>query len=476
MSAKLSVIFGKNGEKMIESLKALVLNLENCEYIGEDVAITGAHINSKELSKGQLFVALQGARDGHEFIENAIENGAVAVLVTHRQQGLKLPQIIVKDTRKALFDLALIYRKELKMPVLSITGSCGKTTTKEMLVGMLRPFGKVHYSQGNFNNDLGVPMTVLSTPKDADFLVLEAGTNAPGEIPHLVKLIQPDYAGITNVSASHLERLQSLDGVMQEKGALLQGIKPNGKAIINLDDPRISEFAKGLSSEQITFSMISQKADIYLQSQRVSGNLLSFELNAAGKLYEAHLNVIGAHNIQNALTALSFVHALQLDITHALKALESYKPYKGRFSLHYLNDFLSVIDDTYNASVQSVKAAIEDLSLFTGKKYLVLSNMGELGEHAPHYHQEVGKWIDKAQIDHVYLYGNKAWMSMLLQHAGSSAKYFEQKDELLQALLTDLNKNSKAVSRILVKGSRANKMEELIHGIDHAFNRAGTVT
>ena len=136
---------------MIESLKSLALKLNECEYIGQDVAITGAHINSKEISQGQLFVALQGERDGHGFINDALNNGAVAVLVTKKQSELQVPQIIVKDTRKALFDLALIYRKTLNMPVLSITGSCGKTTTKEMLVCMLKAFGQVHYSHGNFN-------------------------------------------------------------------------------------------------------------------------------------------------------------------------------------------------------------------------------------------------------------------------------------------------------------------------------------
>ena len=451
---------------MIKSLRSLALNLVDCKYIGEDVAITGAHINSKEIVKGQLFVALEGARsDGHNFIENAIESGAVAVLVMRQQQGLEVPQVVVKDTRKALFDLALIYRTFLKMPMLSITGSCGKTTTKELLVCMLKNFGKVHYSQGNFNNDLGVPMMVLSAPKDADFLVIEAGTNAPGEILYLTELIQPNYACITNVSASHLEKLKSLNFIMVEKGRLLQGIKPKGKCIINLDDPKIRMFAKGLPFQQITFSMCNTNADIYLCTHEESNDKLNFQLSVSGKLYHTTLNVIGIHNIQNTLTAISFIQALQLDVSTALKALEGYQPSKGRFSLYRLNDFISVIDDTYNASLASVKVAIENLAKFEGKRYLVLSNMSELGGKADYYHQLVGEWVNKAKMNYVYLYGKQSWMSILAEHAGSNVRYFEHKDELFQALLADLNKIKKVLSRILVKGSRVNKMEEIIKAL-----------
>ncbi|GGF97595.1 MULTISPECIES: UDP-N-acetylmuramoyl-tripeptide--D-alanyl-D-alanine ligase [Cysteiniphilum] len=457
---------------MIKSLKSLALQLNDCQYVGQDVAITGAHINSKEISQGQLFVALQGERDGHDFIEHSIQNGAVAALVTQQQADLNVPQIIVKDTRKALFDLALLYRKTLNLPVLSITGSCGKTTTKEILVSMLKAFGKVHYSHGNFNNDLGVPMTVLSTPQDVDFVVIEAGTNAPGEIPHLTQLIKPDYAGITNVSASHLEKLKSLDGVMIEKGALLQGIQPQGKAIINLDDPRINAFAKALAVDQVTFSMNNTAADIYLYAQQESITALSFTVSVAKKRYEARLNVIGQHNIQNTLTALSFIYALQLDIQSSLNALANYQPYKGRFSLVTLNDYVTLIDDTYNASVQSVKAAINDLATFKGDKYLVLSNMGELGEHAEHYHQEVGRLIKQSSIDYVYLYGNKAWMTLLAQEAGGYARYFEHKNALIEALRNDLNNNQNILSRILVKGSRANQMEDVVGALKKYYKEA----
>lgn len=457
---------------MIESLKSLALKLNECEYIGQDVTITGAHINSKEMSQGQLFVALQGERDGHDFINDALNNGAVAVLVTKKQSELQVPQIIVKDTRKALFDLALIYRKKLNMPVLSITGSCGKTTTKEMLVCMLKAFGQVHYSHGNFNNDLGVPMTVLSTPQDADFVVIEAGTNAPGEIPHLTQLIKPNYAGITNVSASHLEKLKSLDGVMIEKGALLQGIQAHGKAIINLDDPRIKAFSEDLVVDQITFSMSNTAADIYLYAQQESTTALSFTVSVAQKCYEARLNVIGMHNIQNTLTALSFIYALRLDIHKALNALAEYRPYKGRFSLVSLNDYVTLIDDTYNASVQSVKAAINDLAKFKGNKYLVLSNMGELGEHAEHDHQEIGHLIKQSDIDYVYLFGNKGWMTLLAKEAGDHARYFEHKNALIEALQDDLNKHQNILSRILVKGSRANQMEEVVGALKNYYEEA----
>ena len=447
---------------MIKSLKSLASELLDCQYLGEDVAISGAHINSQEIQKGMLFVALKGIRDGHAYIENAIENGARAVLVSRQQVNVGVPQLIVQDTKKALFDLALAYRKQLKMPVLSLTGSCGKTTTKEMLVCMLSALGQVHYSQGNFNNDLGVPMTILSTPKEADFLVLEAGTNAPGEIPYLATLIQPDYAGITNVSASHLEKLKTLDGVMLEKGALLQSLSARGVSIINIDDMRIQNFAKSLNTQKITFS-IKSAADVYLVDHQRSAQDLAFDVSIDQKTYQVRLPIVGLHNIQNTLMAISFIEALGLDMSKAVQALTQYKPYKGRFSLQQLTRQISVIDDSYNASVQSVKAAIEDLACFAGKKYLVLSNMGELGDKAEYYHQEVGCWIKAAHIDYVYLYGNPTWMEMVAHNAGENAVYFENKAALTQALIDELKKNPHQAARVLVKGSRANKMEDVLY-------------
>ncbi len=446
---------------MIDSLKTLVSEISG-EYIGADVSITGVHINSREIEKGQLFVAIKADRDGHDFVQNAIENGACAVLVSDKQHNLAVPQIVVGDTRKALFDLAQAYRSKLNMPVLSLTGSCGKTTTKEMLVCTLSAFGKVHYSKGNFNNDLGVPITILSTPNDADFLVVEAGTNAKGEIPYLATLIQPDIAGITNVSASHLEKLQSLEGVMLEKGALLQAlVNKNGCAIINLDDGRIVQYATSLAVQKVSFSM-QQQADVQLVSYKASSNKLDYEVRVDDIIYSGQLKIVGKHNIQNALMTLAYIKALKLDIQKSCIALCNFKPYKGRFSLHQVNSYLSVIDDTYNASVQSVKAAIEDLSSFDGVKYIVLSNMGELGEHAEFYHQQVGRWIKEARIDHVYLYGHKEWMEIMRAEVDSHVQYFAAKESLISTLITQLKNMIKQNTRVLIKGSNANKMGEVV--------------
>ena len=447
---------------MIKSLKYLSSKLSNCEYIGDDTIITGVHIDSRKITSGQLFVALKGARDGHDFIENAVENGAVAVLVMDKKEYLNIPQIIVKDTRKALFDLAHFYRNELNMPVLAITGSCGKTTTKDILVCMLRYFGNVHCSQESFNNALGVPITILSAPKDIDYLVIEVGTNSPGEISNLACLIQADFAGVTNISPSHLKNLHSLGGIMNEKGDLLKSIKSNGQIIVNLDDYRIKSFAKKLNRRNVTFSIKNSQADVYCSEKKLSNDILYFTLNTMGMPYNAKLNTIGIHNIQNVLMAVAFIKALKLNISKALQSLSTYVSREGRLFLYPLNYFISIIDDTYNASVSSVKAAIYSLDQFSGVKYLVLGNMDELGRYSKYYHSMIGQLIKTSNINYTYLYGNNCWTNCLRKQVSSNIQHFQNKSQLLKKLQTDINRNARKHSRILIKGSRSNKMEELI--------------
>lgn len=453
---------------MIRSLKILSEKIR-AEYIGEDVSITGAHINSQEIKPGELFIAIKDRRDGHRFIDDAVKNGAKAVIVSERQKNLPITQIVVKDTRKALFDLALSHREHFDMPVLAVTGSCGKTTTKEMLLSILSDFGKAFASPGNFNNALGVPLTILSAPTDCHYLILEAGTNSPGEIAHLAKLIRADIAGITNVSASHLEKLLSLDGVMTEKGALLSSLKQNGIAIINRDDRRINNYAQSLSCRCIDFSLSDKTADIYLKSHCANDTGFNYSIEIKGRTYENTLNLPGLHNLQNALMALSYVYAIGLDPDQAMLALSRFQAYQGRFSLKKLTPEVSLIDDTYNASVKSVEAAINTLSQFEGRKVLVLGNMGELGASEDDYHRQVGKWIEEAKIDHIYLYGNRQLMQHVLNQVTTGASYIETKTEIIKAIKALLAQQEPTL--IVIKGARANKMEEIIKALSkHSQN------
>ncbi|WP_018299387.1 UDP-N-acetylmuramoyl-tripeptide--D-alanyl-D-alanine ligase [Fangia hongkongensis] len=450
---------------MINSLKTLAKSIQ-AKYIGEDVAITGAHINSKLIKVGDLFIAIKDKRDGHQYIQSAIEHGATAVLVSVEQKNLPIAQIVAKDTRKALYALALAHREKFTMPILSVTGSCGKTSTKEMLVQILSHFARVYGNPGNFNNDLGVPISILSAPLDCDYMVLEAGTNAPGEIEYLAKLIQPNVAGITNVSASHLEKLGSLDGVMEEKGALLQALTPSDTAIINHDDRRIYHHSEFLNCHKISFSMTEKGADLYLASHSEVSGGFEYTVRYKDISYQGILNVSGVHNIQNALMALGYIVALGLDLKEAIYALSGFNGYQGRFSLTKLSDQISLIDDTYNASVKSVEAAIETLERFEGTRILVLGSMGELGEHEIYYHKKIGQLIKAAHIDSVYLYGQKEVMAHVLENAGSQARYYVDKQEIINNLKDELQEAQDSLpTLVIVKGARVNKMEEIVSAL-----------
>ena len=444
---------------MVQSLKYLSDTI-GANYIGKDTAITGVHINSKEIKPKGLFVAILGNRDGHQYIPDAIDQGASAVLVSKYQENLSIPQILVPETQQALFDLAVAYRKMLNMPVIAITGSCGKTTTKEMIAHILSKVGKLSYSPKSFNNHLGVPITILSARVDNDFLVLEAGTNSPGEIPQLASLIQPDIAGITNIGASHLEKLLSLEGVMAEKGALLTALPGQGIAIINADDPYIVKYVKGLGCQKICFSMHSDKDSmITLVGAKETAIGHCYTIDVAKQRYQGILKIYGAHNLQNAIMAISFCYALNIDIALAITVLERFSAYQGRSAIHQINQNLSIIDDSYNASVQSVAAAIKNLSDFKGVKILVLSSMGELGDLANFYHHKIGQQIDQAKLNAVYLYGNQKLVKNIIEGSNGVAKYYHNKQAIMDEIKDKLDEN--IPTRIVIKGARAHKMEEI---------------
>jgi len=444
---------------VIQSLKNLSRKID-ARYIGKDTAITGVHIDSKKIRPNELFVAIVGTRDGHQYIPDAINHGASAVLVSKLQENLSVPQILVPETQQALFDLALAHRKTLSMPVIAITGSCGKTTTKEMLAHILSTVGKLSYSQKSFNNHLGVPITLLSTGMDDEFLLLEAGTNSPGEIARLATLIQPNIAGITNIGASHLEKLLSLEGVMSEKGNLLNALPRQGTAIINIDDPYIIEYAKDLNCQKVSFSIHSDKnATITLVDFKEMALGYRYTVQVAKQLHQGTLTVYGAHNLQNVVMAISLCYALDIDVTTAIKALENFNAYQGRSMIHQINQNLSIIDDSYNASVQSVESAIAALSNFNGVKILVLSSMGELGKLADFYHHKIGQQIDQANLDTVYLYGNQNLADCIIQGSNGAAEYCNSKQVIINNIKNALDKSTP--TRVVVKGARAHKMEEI---------------
>ncbi|AVC44728.1 UDP-N-acetylmuramoylalanyl-D-glutamyl-2, 6-diaminopimelate--D-alanyl-D-alanine ligase [Francisella tularensis subsp. novicida] len=445
---------------MIKSLKQLAIQA-GLEYLGEDVSIQTVAINSNEVRQDCLFVVIVANRDGHEFIPSAIANGAKAILVS-KKQGLDIPQVVCGNTIKGLRALAKEYRKSLTMPIISLTGSCGKTSVKEMIVTLLGE-RKVHFTQGNLNNYLGVPMTILETPHDVDFAVIEAGTNVGGEIKAAADIIQPNIAMITNVGACHLENLKTLDGVMIEKGELLKALPRDGFCIVNLDDERIPNYAKLLECKKISCSMTNPKADILVLDYRATSNSYAVKVRIFSQEYDYQLPNIGKHNLFNSVLAIASVVAVGIEPKDFLQNTQNIKNYKGRFSTEKLSDKLTLIDDTYNASAGAVQAAIEDLAEFDGKKILAISSMRELGDEAENYHRKMGQWLKKANLDKVFLFGEKNLIDYVLaEYPTQNAKYYESKDELNNDLAKILDEYKSQSTKLTVKGARSFKMEEVV--------------
>ncbi|ALB01470.1 UDP-N-acetylmuramoylalanyl-D-glutamyl-2, 6-diaminopimelate--D-alanyl-D-alanine ligase [Francisella persica ATCC VR-331] len=445
---------------MIKSLKQLATQAD-LEYFGEDVSIQTVAINSNEIRHDGLFVAIVANRDGHEFIPNAIANGAKAVLVS-KKQDLDIPQIVCQNTIKGLRAIAKEYRKSLTMPIISITGSCGKTSVKEMIVALLGE-KKIHFTRGNLNNYLGVPMTVLETLQNADFTVIEAGTNVVGEIKAAADIIQPNIAMITNIGACHIENLKSLDGVMIEKGELLKALPKNGYCIVNLDDERIINYAKQLECKKLTCSMTNPKADILVLDYKVTSKSYAVKIRIFDKEYDYQLPNIGKHNLFNSVLAISSVIAAGLKPEEFLTNTQNIKSYKGRFSSEHLTDKLILVDDTYNASAAAIEAAIEDLAEFDGKKIIAISSMRELGDEAENYHRKIGQWLKKVNLDKIFLFGEKNLIDYVLaEYPNQNAKYYDSKDELNNDLTKVLDEYKSQNTKLTVKGARSFKMEEVV--------------
>lgn len=441
----------------IISLKTLAQQAQ-LNYFGDDVAIDTVSINSREIGAQALFVAVVAQRDGHDFIDDAIANGACALLLSQPpQKALNIPYILCHDTTLGLKVLAMAKRSMLTMPVIGLTGSCGKTTVKEMLALVLSVGGKVHATKGNLNNMLGVPMTILETPLDAEYAIYEAGTNSPGEIAYLAEIIQPDIAMITNIDAAHLEKLKTLDGVLMEKSALLKALKSDGLAIINDDDPRLLHY-----SQQQPFRVIhcahSNRADIYVLNTVPQDQGFNISVSIKGVHYDYYLPLLGEYNILNSLLAIACADELGLPLAQVLAKFAEFKNYKGRFNIIDVNDKIKLIDDTYNASAPAMRGALETLARFDGHRIAVVSNMGELGEESIYYHEKLGEWCFNAKLDHLYLYGDEALLAHTQRTYGHKC-YYADKQLLVKDLLQTIDPTQ--ATMVLVKGSRANKMEEV---------------
>lgn len=414
--------------------------------------------DTRTVSAGSLFLALQGERfDAHDFAAQAADKDAVAIVVSRPQPDVSLPQILVADTRIALGQIAAWVRNQLDLQIVAITGSCGKTTVKEMCAAILRQSAPVLATQGNLNNEIGVPQTLLRLTPDEHYAVVELGANHPGEIAWTTSLVKPDVAVINNVAAAHLAGFGSLRGVAVAKTEIFSGLSETGTAIINADSEFYDWWREILSVRTLSFGVENPKADFRAENiEQNEAGIASFMLICPLGRIAIQLPVPGLHNVSNALAAAAVTTSLGLSLEQVKSGLMTMVPVKGRFCVQKLSDSVTVIDDTYNASVQSVMAAIDTLSVMPGHRVLVFGDMGELGADAATLHRQIGEHAKAKKLDTVLTIGE---LSRNTAEA-ASGQHFVNKESLYQAL-QQLMQQQRPVT-ILAKGARSARMEDVV--------------
>lgn len=418
--------------------------------LGADGPVTGVCTDSRRVGPQELFIALKGARfDAHEFIDSQMQ--AAGIVVT-RELAVDLPQLVVKDTRLALGDLARQWRSSLRAPVIGLTGSNGKTTVKEMIAAILATQGQVYATRGNLNNDIGLPLSLLALRETHDYAVMEMGANHFGEIDYLTHIACPDVALITNAAAAHLEGFKDLDGVARAKGEIFSGLREDGIAVINADDIYAEYWRSKCRRHQVVSFGFADWADV--RGQWEPGGPL--QIGSGDDGVSIDLPLAGRHNAANALAAATAALAVGVTLMDVKQALETMTPVAGRLQRKQARSGLQIIDDSYNANPASLEAAIEVLAAEPAPRCLVLGDMGELGAAAGELHRAMGRLAHKAGIERLYTLGEFARGAAAA--FGSEARSFSDCDALIQALQEDLGEPA----TVLVKGSRYMRMERVV--------------
>jgi UDP-N-acetylmuramoyl-tripeptide--D-alanyl-D-alanine ligase len=422
----------------------------------------GVSTNSETAVVGNLFVALRGERfDAHDFLPDVVEKGVAAVVVERMPKGLKIPALVVPDTRVALGQIALYWRRQFVVPMIGVTGSNGKTTVKEMIASILAAeFGPEHYlaTHGNLNNDIGVPLTLLRMKKKHRAAVIELGMNHPGEIALLSGIAQPTVGLVNNAQREHQEFMESVEAVAHENGAVIKTLPPDGIAVFPADDPFTPLWRSAARSsgkrKTLTFGL-SPEANVSCSYQpNEFGSDLMVKIGQ--KEFPIKLAAAGAHNVRNALAAIACCLAIGIHRSSIVRGLESFAPAKGRLQRKTGRNGATVIDDTYNANPDSVRAAIDVLAQAAAPRVLVLGDMGEVGAEGRQFHVEIGAYARGRGIEQLFTLGD------LARHAsdafGARGKHHDDIDAFKLAVEAAVSPQT----TVLVKGSRFMKMERVV--------------
>jgi UDP-N-acetylmuramoyl-tripeptide--D-alanyl-D-alanine ligase len=443
----------------------------NAGAFGANVTYRRVTTDSRDIRAGDLFVGIRGDRfDGQAFADQALQAGAVAVMVADRAavKTPHAPMVVVPDVRLALGRLAAFWRSRFDIPLVAITGSNGKTTVKELLAAVLRKQAGdegVLATTGNLNNDIGMPLTLLRMEARHRYAVIEMGMNHLGEIAYLSRLAKPGIALINNAGSAHIGELGSLEAIARAKGEIFEGLAKSGCAIINSDDARADYWRDLVRGKRIVDFGLDRKAAVSARYELTEAGSLVTIQTPEGQLV-ATLNVPGLHNVKNALAAATAAYALGIPPQTIAAGLSGYKGVKGRLQQKKLASGATVIDDTYNANPESMRAAVSVLAARKGRRLFVMGDMGELGDDAEAMHASIGEFAKRAGVDELYALGPVS--AVAARSFGERGRHFESVEALARAVAAAAG----ADVTILVKGSRFMRMERVVEALGVAPEKA----
>lgn len=466
-------------------------------YYGEEhkkqTVIRGAVTDSRQVEEGFLFIPVKGARvDGHDFIPQVCRQGAAAVLSEKKLEHCQVPYILVKSCLQALKDIAAFYRRQLAIPIVGVTGSVGKTSTKEMIASVLSRKYRVLKTAGNFNNEIGLPLTLLRIREEHEAAVVEMGISDFGEMHRLAEIAQPDLCVITNIGICHLENLKTRDGILKAKSEIFDFLKPEGHIILNGEDDKLSTLTEVKGIRPVFYGFGGQnpdegnsgaepmgdadakrsaQQDIYADQIKNCGlKGVDARIHTPAGEISVHIPIPGQHNIYNAMAAAAVGLALDMELEEIKAGIEAAETIGGRTNLIETGGLL-LIDDCYNANPVSMRASLDVLSNGLARKVAVLGDMGELGENEKQLHYEVGAYAAEKQIDTLFCAGT---LAKEMANGACDANdwcevfYFETKDEMLSQLLEYLQEGD----TVLVKASHFMDYPKVVEAIREKFHSA----
>ncbi|MEE9493295.1 MAG: UDP-N-acetylmuramoyl-tripeptide--D-alanyl-D-alanine ligase [Gammaproteobacteria bacterium] len=431
-------------------------------YEGADVTFRGVSTDTRTLAEGNLFVALQGPNfDGHEYLHTAQSQGAVAAAISE-STNTSLPVLRVADTRIALGQLAKVWRERFSLPVIGVTGSNGKTTVKEMLAAILGQSARTLATRGNLNNDIGLPQTLFRLDDNDVYAVIEMGASQAGEIAYLANIAQPDIAIVTNAGPAHLQGFGSLAGVAHAKGEIFESLSRRGRgvrtAVINADDAFAGLWRKAAGRNEIVDFGLEKSAAVTANAN-ISAAGSDLEVRTPAGDFQFHLALPGKHNVMNALAAIAATTVLDISHQQMIAGMQSLRPVASRLQFIAGIKHSQIINDTYNANPQSLNVALDVLRQQAGQHWLVLGDMGELGDDSLLLHQQMLRSAYDGGVSRIFTLGKLA--TSAAQQSDVQTDIFTSMDVLIETLQQQLNENTV----VLVKGSRSMAMERVVDAL-----------